>query len=40
MRARRIHRLLVVNRGLLVGIVSSLDLLVAVSDDEGGAPGL
>lgn len=40
MRARRIHRLLVVNRGLLVGIVSSLDLLVAVDDEEGGAPGL
>jgi CBS domain-containing protein len=30
MKARRIHRLLVTNRGILVGIVSSLDLLDAV----------
>jgi CBS domain-containing protein len=34
MQARRIHRLLVTNRGLLVGIVSSLDLLAAVADDD------
>jgi CBS domain-containing protein len=34
MRERRIHRLLVTERGRLVGVVSSLDLLVVVV--EGG----
>jgi CBS domain-containing protein len=37
MRSRRIHRLLVTNQGLLVGIVSSLDLLEAVGEDEGAS---
>jgi len=32
MRERRVHRLLVVHEGVLVGIVSSLDLLEAVAD--------
>jgi len=34
MRTRRIHRLLVTNRGVLVGIVSSLDLLEAVEEGD------
>jgi len=34
MRGRRIHRLLVTNRGVLVGIVSSLDLLEAVEEGD------
>jgi CBS domain-containing protein len=34
MQTRRIHRLLVTNRGLLIGIVSSLDLLAAIGDDD------
>lgn len=34
MRGRRVHRLLVTNRGLLVGIVSALDLLEAIEDDS------
>lgn len=32
MRERRIHRLLVIDKGVLVGIVSSLDLLRAVEE--------
>lgn len=35
MRERRVHRLLVVHEGLLVGIVSSLDLLAAVGREQG-----
>jgi len=34
MRERRIHRLLVTERGRLIGVVSSLDLLAVVV--EGG----
>ena len=32
MRERRIHRLLVIDKGVLVGIVSSLDLLRVVEE--------
>jgi CBS domain-containing protein len=32
MRERRIHRLLVIDKGVLVGIISSLDLLRVVEE--------